>query len=436
MFGYNSHLCCSHWIVRLLSYRSVLVRLFTFCLQCALALVVGAVLAESAVAQNQSETERKLARTRSELNDVAKQRQQLESQRGDATRRLRQVDEQVARSARDLSRIEDKLREQKQALIQAQGQREQMQQGLEEQRRQLAVLLRVVYQVGDSVPLKLLLSQDSVADANRLVIYHRYLQRARAERIRALTQELQGLVALEQRIAVQRQTLEQTRLQQVGQASILKQDRQKQAKTVAELDTRYQERSKREKVLGQNAKALEQVLASLRAAAARAEAERREAARRSAAQAELEAKSGHVPAKMPPKGTTNVTGPKVGGLSWPVTGNLLASYGGALPDGRISKGVLIAAPAGNNVVAVADGMVVFAEWMTGYGMILIVDHGNGYMSLYANNDTLLRNPGTYVKRGELVAKVGRSGGQGVSALYFELRHNGQPINPLSWLQKH
>lgn len=313
MFGYNSHLCCSHWIVRLLSYRSVLVRLFPFCLQCALALVVGAVLAEFAVAQNQSETERKLARTRSELNDVAKQRQQLESQRGDATRRLRQVDEQVARSARDLSRIEDKLREQEQALIQAQGQREQMQQGLEEQRRQLAVLLRVVYQVGDSVPLKLLLSQDSVADANRLVIYHRYLQRARAERIRALTQELQGLVALEQRIAVQRQTLEQTRLQQVGQASILKQDRQKQAKTVAELDTRYQERSKREKVLGQNAKALEQVLASLRAAAARAEAERREAARRSAAQAELEAKSGHVPAKMPPKGTTNVTGPKVGG---------------------------------------------------------------------------------------------------------------------------
>ncbi len=140
--------------------------------------MVGAVLIESAVAQNQSETERKLARTRSELNDVAKQRQQLESQRGDATRRLRQVDEQVARSARDLSRIEDKLREQEQALIQAQGQREQMQQGLEEQRRQLAVLLRVVYQVGDSVPLKLLLSQDSVADANRLVIYHRYLQRA------------------------------------------------------------------------------------------------------------------------------------------------------------------------------------------------------------------------------------------------------------------
>ncbi|HHW4680028.1 MAG TPA: murein hydrolase activator EnvC family protein, partial [Xylella taiwanensis] len=275
MLGYNLHLSSRHRITRLLSYRSVVVRPLPLCFQWALALIVGVMLVVSAVAQNQSETERKLARTRSELKDVAKERQQLESQRGDATLRLRQVDEQVARSARDLSRIEDKLREQEQALIQTQAQCERMQQGLAEQRRQLAALLRAAYQVGDSVPLKLLLSQNSVADANRLLVYYRYVQRARAERIAVLTQELQGLVELEHRIVGQRQTLEQTRRQQVGQASVLKQDRQKQAKTVAELDTRYQERSTREKVLGQNAKALEQLLASLRAAAARAEAERR-----------------------------------------------------------------------------------------------------------------------------------------------------------------
>ncbi|HHW4679744.1 MAG TPA: murein hydrolase activator EnvC family protein [Xylella sp.] len=387
-------------------------------------------LTVSAVAQNQSATERQLARTRSELKDVARERQQLESQRGDATRRLREVDEQVARSARDLSRIEDKLREQEQALTQTQAQRERMQQGLEEQRRQLAALIRAAYQVGDRVPLKLLLSQDSVADAKRLLIYHRYVQRARAERIALLIKELQSLAALERRMTGQRQTLEKTRRQQAGQASVLKQDREQQAKTVSVLDTRYEERSTREKVLGQNAKALEQLLANLRAAAARAET-----ARRAAAQAALEAKSGHVPMKTLPKVMSNLPAPKVGGLSWPVTGNLLASYGGTLPDGRTSKGVLIGAPVGNNVVAVADGMVVFAEWMTGYGMILIIDHGNGYMSLYAHNDTLLRNSGASVKRGEVIAKVGQSGGQGMSALYFELRHDGQPINPLGWLQR-
>lgn len=178
MLGYNPHLSSRHRIARLPSYRSVVVRPLPLCLQCALALVVGVVLAVSAVAQNQSETESKLAKTRSELKGVAKERQQLESQRGDATRRLRQVDEQVARSARDLSQIEDKLREQEQALLQTQAQRERMQQGLAEQRRQLAALLRAAYEVGDSVPLKLLLSQDSVADANRLLIYYRYVQRA------------------------------------------------------------------------------------------------------------------------------------------------------------------------------------------------------------------------------------------------------------------
>ena len=97
--------------------------------------------------------------------------------------------------------------------------------------------------------------------------------------------------------------------------------------------------------------------------------------------------------------------------------------------------MLIGAPAGSTVTAVADGTVVFSDWMTGYGMILIVDHGNGYMSLYAHNDTLLRDAGATVKKGEAVAKVGNSGGQGVTALYFELRRNGQPVDPGSWLQR-
>jgi septal ring factor EnvC (AmiA/AmiB activator) len=126
---------------------------------------------------------------------------------------------------------------------------------------------------------------------------------------------------------------------------------------------------------------------------------------------------------------------KVGGLGWPLSGNLLARFGGRMPDGRTSSGVLIGAPAGSTVTAVADGSVVFSEWMTGYGLILIVDHGNGYMSLYAHNESLLRDAGDRVKRGDALAKVGTSGGQGTPALYFELRRNGQPVDPSSWLQR-
>ncbi|WP_312787629.1 murein hydrolase activator EnvC family protein, partial [Stenotrophomonas indicatrix] len=140
------------------------------------------------------------------------------------------------------------------------------------------------------------------------------------------------------------------------------------------------------------------------------------------------------PTKVPPA-VASAPAPKVGGLGWPLSGNLLARYGGKLPDGRTSSGVLIGAPAGSTVTAVADGTVVFSDWMTGYGMILIVDHGNGYMSLYAHNDTLLKDAGARVSRGDAVAKVGNSGGQGVTALYFELRRGGQPVNPDSWLQR-
>jgi septal ring factor EnvC (AmiA/AmiB activator) len=115
---------------------------------------------------------------------------------------------------------------------------------------------------------------------------------------------------------------------------------------------------------------------------------------------------------------------------------LLAGYGGTLPDGGNSSGLLIGAPTGATVKAVANGKVVFADWMNGYGLILIIDHGNGYMSLYAHNEALLRDAGDDVKRGDAVASVGSSGGAGPPALYFELRRNGDPINPNTWLQKH
>jgi septal ring factor EnvC (AmiA/AmiB activator) len=115
---------------------------------------------------------------------------------------------------------------------------------------------------------------------------------------------------------------------------------------------------------------------------------------------------------------------------------LVARFGGTLPDGRRSSGLLIAAAAGTPVHAVADGRVVFAEWMSGYGLICIVDHGNGNMSLYAYNDALLRDVGDEVHRGDPVASVGNSGGQGRPALYFELRRQGSPVDPAAWLRAH
>ena len=411
----------------------------------ALLLAVAVLGASPLAAQSSKEAERKLQKLRSELKGVAQERRNLEGQRGQASRQLREADEKVARTGRVLAQTETALQRETRAMNELQAKRDALQAGLEQQRAELASLLRAAYRIGNNAPLKLLLSQDRVADANRSLAYHRYLQRERAQRIQSLTADLTELQRVETEIVERRKALEGARQQQKQQVATLADDRRARAATVATLDERYKDRSEREKALGQDAKALETLLANLRAAAARAEAERRAAARRAAAEKAAADKADRAAAasgtRPPPRATktppavASAPPPKVGGLGWPLSGNLLARYGGKLPDGRTSSGVLIGAPAGSTITAVADGTVVFSDWMTGYGMILIVDHGNGYMSLYAHNDTLLRDAGATVKKGEAVAKVGNSGGQGVTALYFELRRNGQPVDPGSWLQR-
>lgn len=414
------------------------------CLLLGMALALALPMPGVAQTSSAREAERKLQKLRTELKGVAQERRQIEGQRGQASQQLREADEKVARSGRTLAQTEAALREQTQALAQAEQRRNALQSNLAKQNHELAGLLRAAYQLGNHAPLKLLLSQDTVADANRALAYHRYLQRERAQRITTLTADLKELETLQAQIAQRQQQLQGVHRDQKQQIATLASDRRERAQTVASLEERFKDKREKEQALGQDAKALETLLANLRAAAARAEAERRAAARKAAAEkaaAERAARQAAAAGRPPPPPTkvppavASAPAPKVGGLGWPLSGNLLARYGGKLPDGRTSSGVLIGAPAGSTVTAVADGTVVFSDWMTGYGMILIVDHGNGYMSLYAHNDTLLKDAGARVSRGDAVAKVGNSGGQGVTALYFELRRGGQPVNPDSWLQR-
>lgn len=416
-----------------------------FVLVC-LALALGLTVVAPSPAQSQREAEKKLQKLRGELKSIAQERRKLEDARGEAARKLREADEQVGKSSRSLNDTETALKREEAALAQLQQQRDEMRTRLDRQRQQLTALVRASYQLGGDAPLKVLLSQDRVADANRALAYHRYIQRDRAQKIAALSTELRALDEVEREIAARRAQLDATRNQQRAQVAALAKDRKANAALTADLDERYKDRSAREKALGQDARSLETLLANLRAAAARAERERRAEARRLAAQEAAEKKAAAAsPRNAGDKAATATRTPrpavasapalKVGGLGWPLSGNLLARFGGRMPDGRSSSGVLIGAPAGSTVTAVADGSVVFSEWMTGYGLILIIDHGNGYMSLYAHNESLLRDAGDRVKRGDALAKVGTSGGQGTPALYFELRRNGQPVDPSSWLQR-
>ena len=396
------------------------------------ALLLSLLVAGSAHAQDKRDAEQRLQTVRKELQSVAAERRKLEGQRGDATRKLRQADEQVGGVQRALRSTETTLQRDTATLAQLRAERAAYMQGLDARRKQLAGLLRAAQLAGGEAPLKAMLAQDRIADAERALTYQGYLQRGRVQRIRQITAELQRIDSLEREIAQRSASLARDQQQQRTQLAALEQARKQRAGTLVGIDQQYLDRAGREKALGRDAKALQNLLAQLRAAAAKAA---RQAAR---AKAEAERRTSASGTKAPPARRTGVASApalRVGGLGWPVSGSLLASYGGRLPDGRRSDGVLIAAAAGTAVKAVADGTVVFADWMTGYGMILIIDHGNGYMSLYAHNDGLLRDAGDAVKRGDPVASVGTSGGQERPGLYFELRRNGQPVNPGGWLSR-
>lgn len=391
------------------------------------------------------EAQRRLEKIQRELKDVAAERRRLEGQRGAASRELRAVDERVADSSRALHAAETELAREQTALAQLDARRETLRTQEAAQRRELAALLRAAYAQGDHAPLKVMLAQDRVADTQRQLVYYRYLQRQRLQRTAALTAELAELSRVETQIAEKRTALDAARERQQAQLASLARDRRARAVTLGELEQRYRDRRDREQALGSDAKALQQVIGRLRAAAAKAAADRA-AAERAAARAAANAgkpgaakpnaaKPGARSQTRPPRQVASAAPVRVGGFGWPLSGNLVSGFGGRMPDGRASTGLLIAAGLGTPVRAVADGTVVFAEWMTGYGLILIVDHGNGYLSLYAHNESLLKEAGATVKRGDTVARVGNSGGLAQPALYFELRRNGQPVNPDSWLRR-
>ena len=123
-----------------------------------------------------------------------------------------------------------------------------------------------------------------------------------------------------------------------------------------------------------------------------------------------------------------------GQLDWPVQGKLTYRFGEPRAGGRLSwEGIYVTAPSGSAVTAVGRGQVVFSDWLRGFGLLTIIDHGNNQMSLYGFCDSLIRRNGDWVESGEIVASAGQSGGQDLTGLYFEIRIKGQPTNPLAWL---
>lgn len=278
---------------------------------------------------------------------------------------------------------------------------------LQNESAELAAQLRAAYMGGSQERLRLLLNQNDPATLGRLMAYYRYLNDYRAGNIEVVAAAIRELAKLQSEIAA-----EEARLEAIA------------ARRAAELATLAAAQDDRRELLA----SLRQKMAS----------EDREIQRLAAQEADLSRLIDELTSILSdyPIRSEEPFSRYKGRLTWPVAGTLLHDFGQPRVDGRVTwNGVVLAAPRGREVRSVYHGRVVFADWLAGLGLLVIVDHGEGYMSLYGYNETLLKDAGDWVAPGDVIATVGDSGGQPQAGLYFELRQGTRPVNPRSWVTR-
>jgi septal ring factor EnvC (AmiA/AmiB activator) len=358
--------------------------------------------------EDAARAEARLAEVRQAMAAVGAERSRLQGELATLVEALRAQDLKVAESARELRLLDDALASRESELARLEAERTTMEAGLAGQREALARLLRSAYVLGQDAPLRLLFSQDRVESVGRALAYHGYLKEERLARMRALGEALAGLLEVTLRLAAERDQVAQARAAQAAEAERLGAEREAQRRKRAALEAELRGQEQRLAALGRDERELVALLERLRDIFA------------------------DIPATAP---GTEAFERRRGRLPWPVRGRVLSAFGAQTREGRPSTGMLIAGAAGAEVRAVAHGRVVFADWLAGFGLLLIVDHGDGFLSLYGHNEALLRDAGEWVGEGEAVATVGQSGGRDQPALYFELRRAGRAIDPRPWLAR-
>jgi len=363
--------------------------------------------ADPKTAAQEHEARQKLDAVRAEIKALTEQQREIEGERGEAAKALRTKETALAEVAKDVRALDDKLAAQQADLDKLDAERTKLETALKSQRDALAALLRSAYALGRNEELKLLLQQNDVAAIARVLAYNRYFQRARVGRIDQLSVDLEDLAKVQESIRTKTAELEATRNARAAEGDKLETERSEREKLVEELDSKLKEQGARVAALGKDEKALTSLIEKLRDVFA------------------------DIPKQL--SGAEPFASQR-GRLAPPVAGKVVRGFGAVDESGRKSSGLLLAAKSGTAVHAVSHGRIVFADWLRGYGLMIIVDHGDGYLSLYGCNETLLKDVGDWVNAGETIATSGASGGQKTPGLYFEVRAKGQPVDPKAWLR--
>lgn len=324
------------------------------------------------------------------------------------TRGLQSSEQQIGRLARKLRVLEGRLMRQRQLLNDLRDEQADQQRALAGQRAALAHQVRAAYAMGRQERLRILLNQQDPATVSRMMVYYDYLNRARAEKMRAIRQRMSDLAETEKDIQREELMLAQLHDEQQRELAALNRSQVERQAVVAQLTRELQDQGQQLDRLQTDERELKTLIRGIEEALA------------------------DIPAEHPQQ---QRFARLRGQLPWPAAGRITYTFGAPKLGSLRWDGVMISAPEGREVRAVHHGRVAFADWLRGFGLLLIVDHGDGYMTLYGHNQSLFKEAGDWVDVNEPVALVGSSGGREQSGVYFGIRHQGRPVNPAKWCRR-
>ena len=357
---------------------------------------------------NEERTRSQLEALKRDMETLGNKLQEDIEQRDTLQAALRQSEIVIGDISLDIGKTREKLGQVRGRLLDLGRQKQAQLVARNEQQEQISAEIKTAYQMGKQGQLKILLSQERPDTLSRSMAYYEYFYTARQREVARYLSVIERIEVLESQISSTVNELEATETTLTQQQSQLVEGQENRERDLANLEADIASKDERLRRMNRNREELEQLLKFIEEANADMEAPR-----------ELEtfaALKGQMP--------------------WPIPGQPSNRFGRKRsPGNQRWQGLLIPAPEGDNVRAIHHGRVVFADWFRGSGLLLIIDHGDGFMSLYAHNQSLLREVGEWVNTGAAIAVVGNSGGQQNPALYFEIRDKGKPVNPAHWLAK-
>ena len=409
---------------------------------------------QPAFADERAQTQQQLEATRQDIGELKKLLGKLQEEKSGVQKDLRSTETDIGKLEKQVEELQKELKKSEGELLRLDSEKKKLNSAKVEQQRLIAIQARAAYQGGRQEYLKMLLNQQHPEKFARTLTYYDYLSQARLEQLKGFNETLRQLANVEADINQQQAQLLTQKSDLDSQRAELDKVKAERQQVLAKLNKDVKDRDQKLQAREQDQADLAKVLKTIEETLAR-QAREAEAARQKALLAQQEAErkrqreaesvvpdAPRKPVKSTPGALVSSAGVSYGGpfsqargkLPWPVDGRLLARFGESRGDDARTKwdGVMISAGAGTQVHAVHGGRVVFADWLRGAGQLVILDHGNGYLSLYGHNQTLLKSAGDIVKAGEVISTVGNSGGQATPALYFAIRQQGRPSDPAQW----